>query len=311
MLHNDSIAKLLDMEHLEIKNVEHSFNTIVLHLQMKQRACICPNCQTITEKVHDYRIQKVKDSPALGKHLIWQYRKRRYRCPCCGKRFYESNYLIPKWHRITNRLAAQCISMFSCKQSRKEIAHSLGVSESTVGRWIALRDYSKPKLLPKVLSIDEFKGDTEYGKYQCILTSPLDKCIIDILPTRYSSQLYEYLHQFPNRKQVKYVVMDMNKEYLRIAKQLFPDAKVVIDRFHVVRYCTWALELVRKRVQKNLPKEERIYFKRSRSCSFPIWTCFQLRTRLPLNACCWFPEICGRHICLRKSFMSSWHLRTL
>lgn len=200
----------------------------------------------------------------LGKHLIWMYRKRRYRCPCCGKRFYESNYLVPKWHRITNRLAAQCIGMLSYKQSRKDIAQSLGVSESTVGRWLMLTDCSKPRLLPKVLSIDEFKGDTEYGKFQCILASPVDKRIVDILPTRYSSQLYDYLRTFPNRKQVKYIVMDMNKEYLRLAKLLLPQAAVVIDRFHVVRYCTWALENVRKRVQSKLLKEQRVYFKRSR-----------------------------------------------
>lgn len=154
--------------------------------------------------------------------------------------------------------------MFGVKRSRKEIARCLGISESTVGRRLTLRDYGKPKLPPRVLSIDEFKGDTEYGKYQCILTSPENKRIIDILPTRYRAQLYDYLREFPNRKQVKYVVMDMNKEYLRIARFLFPQATVVIDRFHVVRYCTRAMENVRKRIQNQLPREERIYFKHSR-----------------------------------------------
>jgi transposase len=154
--------------------------------------------------------------------------------------------------------------MLGTKQSRKEIAMQLGISESTVGRWLSLRDFSKPALLPKVLSIDEFKGDTEYGKFQCILTSPAEKRIVDILPTRSSSQVYNYLHSFSRRDRVRYVVMDMNREYLRLSKQLFPKATVVIDRFHAARYCTWALENVRKRVQKALPKEERIYFKRSR-----------------------------------------------
>ncbi len=264
MLPNDCISKLLDMEHLEVLNVEHASNRIVLHVQMKRRVCRCPTCRTVTEQVHDYRTQKVKDCPMQGKHVVLLYRKRRYRCPCCGKRFYESNYLIPKWHRITNRLTAQCIDMFGCKQSRKEIARSLGISESTIGRWLMLIDRGKPQLLPKVLSIDEFKGNTEYGKYQCILTSPVDKRIVDILPTRYSARLYDYLYDFPNRKQVKHVVMDMNKDYLRIARQLLPQATVVIDRFHVVRYCTWALENVRKRVQSKLPKDQRIFFKRSR-----------------------------------------------
>ncbi len=38
----------------------------------------------------------------------------------------------------------------------------------------------------------------------------------------------------------------------------------MVDRFHVVRYCTWALENVRKQVQKQLPSDQRKYFKRSR-----------------------------------------------
>ena len=264
MLLTDCTAKLLDVEHLEITNVEHKEKEIMLEVRMKRRASRCPACGTVTDQVHDYRVQRVKDSPIHGKWVIWIYSKRRYRCPCCGKRFYESNGLIPKWHRLTNRLAAQCVGMLGMKQSRKEIAMQLGVSESTVGRWLSLGDYSRPALLPRVLSIDEFKGDTEYGKFQCILTSPEKKQVFDILPTRYGAQIYEYLHDFPNRRQVQYVVMDMNKDYLRIARQLLPQATVVIDRFHIVRYCTWALENVRKRVQKALPKEERIYFKRSK-----------------------------------------------
>ena len=55
--------------------------------------------------------------------------------------------------------------MLGMKQSRKEIAAQLGISESTMGLSLSLKDYAKPVALPKVLSIDEFKGDTEYGKY--------------------------------------------------------------------------------------------------------------------------------------------------
>lgn len=56
----------------------------------------------------------------------------------------------------------------------------------------------------------------------------------------------------------------MRKEYIALAKRLLPNATIVIDRFHVARYCTWAVENVRKRVQKKLLPEQRRYFKRSR-----------------------------------------------
>jgi transposase len=264
MLQIDFSAKLLDMEQIEINNVETTSQNIVVSFKLHRRAHTCPRCGGITDKTHDYRLQVVKDAPALGKHLLWHYAKRRYQCGCCGKRFYESNYLLPKWHRLTNRLAAYCLSQLRRKCSQREIAHDAGVSPSTIGRWLNLLNYSKPQLLPKVLSIDEFRGNTDGNKFQCILTAPKAKAVFDILPTRYGTDLSNYFRSFSNRKEVKYMVMDMNKEYLALARQHFPNAKIVIDRFHVVRYCTWALENVRKRVQKALPAAERKYFKRSR-----------------------------------------------
>jgi transposase len=264
MLQTHFIAELLGMEAYDFEGIEQNETKIVLKVRMKQRTQECPACRTPCDQVHDYRIQQVKDSPIQGKNVVWQYRKRRYRCPCCGKRFYERNCLLPRRHRITNRLAALGIDQLRKKQSRKEIANALGVSESSVGRWMNLLEFGKPALLPKILSIDEFRGNTEYGKFQCILTDPVHKRIVDVLPTRYHSQIYNYLRTFPNRNQVQYFVMDMNREYLDIAKKLLPNAKIVIDRFHVVRCCTWALENVRKRVQMKLLPEQRKYFKRSR-----------------------------------------------
>ena len=264
MLQTHLIAELLDMEAFDFEGLEQNEKQIVLKVRMQRQTQECPACQTPCDQIHDYRIQRVKDSPIQGKLVIWQYRKRRYRCSCCGKRFYEGNYLLPKRHRITNRLAAYGIDQLQKKRSRKEIAVSLGVSESSVCRWMNLMEFGKPSLLPRVLSIDEFRGNTEHEKFQCILTDPVHKKIVDILPTRKHEQIYNYLREFPSRKQVQYFVMDMNQDYLSIAKSLLPNATIVIDRFHVVRYCTWAVEKVRKNFQKKLLPEQRKYFKRSR-----------------------------------------------
>ena len=265
MLYEDFITKLLDMEHMEMKKIEYLKDRLLIHVEMKRRATTCPCCGALTDKVHDYRIQKVKDSPVQGKALIWLYRKRRYVCSCCKKRFYEKNCLLPKWHRITNRLCLQAVQKLSTKESRKDIAREFSVSESTVCRWMNLTEYGKPGKLPPVLSIDEFRGNAGGEKFQCILTAPLQKQILDILPDCRESHIYEYLQQFSNRNEVKYFVSDMRKEYISMAKSLFPNAKIVIDKFHVVRYCTWAIENVRKRVQKGLHPDERKYFKRSRT----------------------------------------------
>ena len=287
MLQTHLIAELLGMEVFDFEKVEQNEREIVLTVRMKRRAQECPACRTPCDQIHDYRTQRVKDCPIQGKIVVWEYRKRRYRCSCCGKRFYEGNYLLPKRHRITNRLAALGIDQLRKKQSRKEIATSLGVSESSVCRWMNLLEFGKPPLLPKILSIDEFRGNTEHEKFQCILTDPAHKKIIDILPTRKHEQIYNYLREFPSRKQVQYFVMDMNREYLSIAKSLLPNATIVIDRFHVVRYCTWAVEKVRKNFQKKLLPEQRKYFKRGRKLHFfRTWKTSMTKTRLLSSECC-------------------------
>lgn len=202
----------------------------------------CPLCGAVTDCIYDYRLQRGKNMPIQGKKLIWHYWKRRYWCDCCAKWFYESNYLLPKWHRITNRLSAYCLSLLTQKRSLADIARSLGVSSSAVDRWLQLLGFSKPERLPRVLSVDEFRGNTEWGKFQCILTAPKEKASVDIFPTRYTTDISDYFCSFPNWEAVKYVVMNMNKDYFSVAKRHFPNAWIVIDCFHVVCYCTWVLE---------------------------------------------------------------------
>ena len=58
--------------------------------------------------------------------------------------------------------------------------------------------------------------------------------------------------------------MDMSSLFYGVAKACFPNAKIVADRYHVVRQANWGMENVRKRIQKMLSVEWRKYFKRSR-----------------------------------------------
>ena len=118
-----------------------------------------------------------------------------------------------------------------------------------------------------MLSIDKFRGNCSGQKFQAILTDIKKHKLVDILPSRSSVCLIDYLKSFKDRHRVKYFVMDMNKVYRDIAKSFLPNATIVIDRFHVVRYITWALENVRKRESKkcillggNILKEAENYY---------------------------------------------------
>ena len=260
----DYSAKMLGLEDVIVKKVWEAGEEQHIEIELPRRAHNCPSCGTETDQIHDYRMQRIKDIASFGKNVYLHLRKRRYVCCSCGKRFYEKNNFLPRYHRMTNRKNARIIEDFRDTVSASYIAKKHNISVSTALRYFNLVDYSCKKL-PEVLSIDEFKGNADGEKYQTILTDAKNKKIMDILPNRKESDLIRYFRQFENRKKVKYFIMDMNPHFRDVAEVCFPKATIVIDRYHVTRQVIWALERVRKEVQKHLSGEWRRFCKHSKA----------------------------------------------
>ena len=265
MLSDNYTEKLIGIKDALLLNVENIQDTMIIELKMKKRIHEGPRCKAHTSKVNDYRIQCVKDIPSFNQKVVLKIHKRRHVRPACGKKFYEHIPLVPKYQRTTQRIWAFVIDELSKVQSMKEIGIQANISSSTVARILDHMRYSCDSL-PEVISIDEFKGNADGEKFQCILTNPGKRKVIDILPKRSVDSLCAYFANFKlnNRKQVKYVVMDMSAVFKSMAESCFPNAKIVADKFHVQRLVTWAFEDMRKSVQKEFHKHRRRYFKRSR-----------------------------------------------
>jgi transposase len=262
---NDNISKLLGLEDVIVKNVEEINRELHISIELPRRLHGCPLCGTATDRVHDYRLQKVRDCSSFGKRVYLHLRKRRYVCPECGKRFYEKNSFLPRYYHVTQRLILNVIAGFRETVSATHIARENNISVSTAFRYFDLVSYGRCRL-PEVLSIDEFKGNACKEKYQCILTDAEHRRILDILPSRKSADLVKFFLRFPRneRLRVKYVVIDMSTLFRNVAEVCFPNAVIVSDRFHVVRQASWALENDRKEEQKRLSSDWRRYCKHSR-----------------------------------------------
>ena len=266
MLYTHFTEELLGLQGIKITNIENSEKSIEIYAELERKPHNCTSCGTATSTVHDYRTQRIKDIPAFGKLVTIVLRKRRYRCTHCGKRFFESNSFLPKYHRITSRLVAFVIDKLRDERSFTSVARETNLSVTTVIRIFDVVSYPKAKL-PQALSIDEFKGNTWGEKYQCILTDPVNKIVLDILPERYGHYLTRYFKDFAveERSAVKYFVSDMWKPYSITADVWFKNATQIIDKYHWIRQAIWAFENVRKKEQKKLGPELRKYFKRSKS----------------------------------------------
>lgn len=234
-------------------------------IEMPVKEHRCPHCGHTTTYIKDYRLQTVKDLTVAGKPLIVTVRKRRYICKECNSTFTENNPYIKRYCHFPQRFYFESIKETLTLQSFTSIARKVGVSVSSIIRWFDNINYPKAEL-PSCIAIDEFKGNADGEKFQCNLSDPVKRKIIDILPNRDSEDLCKHFleYTYDERAKVKKVVMDLSTLFRSVAKQLFPEAKIIADKFHVIRVVINSLENVRKRIQKEFHEAKRKWFKRSR-----------------------------------------------
>lgn len=206
----------------------------------------------------------MRDLELRGKPVRLLYRRRRYACPACRKRFSETNDFVGRYMRFTHRTAEKIMELLRRRSSMKDIAKDTGTSVSGVKRVLGIMPVSRPRDCRRPSPLTNSRATRAGQPFSVFVADPLNRCVFDILPDRTALTIQEYLRSFPNRDEVKYVVMDMNRGFRNIARTFLPNAQIIIDRFHVVRCCTEAMENARRSFQSSLPKEQRRYFKRSR-----------------------------------------------
>lgn len=261
MLMTDYTSKLLNLEDVIITGVENIGNQLHIHIELPRTPHICPACGASTDRIHDYRMQTIKDIP-LARDTFLHLRKRRYRCSC-GKRFFEKNTFLPRYYRVTGRLVSEIMFSFKKLIPATEIGSRFNVSAVTAMRYFSLFN-KKLTQLPEVISLDEFKGNSGGQKYNSIVADPMAGTVLDVLPNRYENDLIKFFSQFPSKTKVKYFVCDMNPHFRRVSQVCFPMAAIVADKYHVIRQVYWAMERVRKNEQNKLSKRFRKYFKKSK-----------------------------------------------
>lgn len=267
MLHNDYTQNIPFFKGLNTKYFEEDESTggYKAFIEMPVKEHHCPNCGHITTFVKDYRLQTVKDLSVLGKPLTVTIRKRRYVCKYCNATFTEENPYIKRYCHFPNRLYIESLTESFRLQSFTSVAKRLGVSVTSIIRWFDKLICPHPKL-PECIAIDEFRGNAGGEKFQCNVADPVKHQVIDILPSRNTEDLCKHFLEYPykERAEVKKIVMDLSTLFRSVAKTIFPEAKIVADKFHVIRVVTNSMENVRKRIQKEFHATKRKWFKRSR-----------------------------------------------
>ena len=214
----------------------------------------CPRCGQTTKYIKDYRVRTINLGSIHGLYICAKYKQRRYSCPQCTHSFSEENPFIQRYKQLGMTTIAEIFRLLHEGLNYTTIARACHVSVTTVIRYCSLISISRPKELPTVLGIDEFRGNVAGQKYQVILTDPDSHHIIDVLSKKDTNALCRHFASYSRkaRQKVRFIVMDMSPQFRLVMETLFPQAHIVSDRYHVCRLVDWAVERVRKREQKKL-----------------------------------------------------------
>ena len=222
----------------------------------------CPDCAKPLHR-HGRRANVFADTPMQMQPVRLEISRPRYRCDTCGKTVTPELPFLDEKRRATKRLVdairQRCLGMtFHALAEQtglavntiKNIAHDLIEELESTVRYDT----------PVIMGIDEV---SLAGAYRCVITNLATNNVFQILEFRTQDHLKPFFENLPNKDRVEWVCTDMWRPFKRSFSQYLPNAKLVIDKFHVVKMASEALEEERKKYQSTLTKDERIQVKKS------------------------------------------------
>lgn len=264
-MHSHSIKDLLNLPQLNIVKTERMDTEIFIDVEPSDYLQPCPICTSShTIRRGTAYTRKVRHLDAFGCHVYLKLPAIRLSCKECTASFVWDYSFVAQKKRYTKAFEATLP-----KQAiGATITHTARVTEtpaSTVARVVRAWKKSAAKIVQDeclekaldcqnlVLGIDDFairKGHT----YNTGLHDLRNGTFLDIIPGRRIHELDTYFSTQPELCTLKPVaiVMDLAKAYHSFAKNMFPDAIRIADRYHVNSYVTEALQDVRKSIQKEL-----------------------------------------------------------
>ncbi len=256
----------LELEEFQVLGQHRDGQRIEIRVEKAIPIGVCPVCCRPTAQVHDRRWDDVWDIPWHDHAVVLWVHRRRYlcqesECPASQSRQpfeYES---IDVYARRTVRLNRQIYEL-ARDMPATAVAAFLGrrhtpISDQTVERLYQaqgqaeLAAQSPP--VAQVIGIDEFSIRKRHH-YATVINDLTHRRPLALLPSRDKEVVREQLGQLPHREAIRAVVIDMWDPYYSAVVEALPEAKVVIDKFHVVQVVITALDRVRKRWQRQ--KEE-------------------------------------------------------
>jgi transposase len=254
-------ANILNLPSYTVTKVHETEHDYSIYATVNAIVSRCPTCGSTRLNGFGRREQMVRDLPAHGKRVAIYVDTRRFKCLDCSAggvvTFSEPLPDVDGRRAMTSRLV-KWIGQQALKRTFASIAEEVGCVEGTVRLIFSDHVNELEKNVrfetPTWMGIDEI----HLIRPRCVISNIRSNTIVNLLPNRDKKTVINYLGNLDGRHAVQTVAMDMWTPYRDAVQSVMPDARIVIDKFHVVRMANDAVEKVRKSLRESLtPKQRR------------------------------------------------------
>jgi len=254
----DSISSFILLPELKLLShwQPHKFRT-QYRVEKVSEFEICPKCATKSSSVHDRRWVKVQDQPIRGSGICLQILKRRFRCPSCRKVFTEPVGGIQKGYKTTQRFRRgvkwACENFADLKRVQRAYNCSSWLVYKVFYEQLELKLRERQNQpWPTTVGIDEhsFRRNKTLGvtEFATLIADYKHHRIFELVHGKTANGIKHDLGHIAGRELVQNVVLDLCDPFKKFAREHFPNATIVADKFHVLRLLNGAINSRRKEI---------------------------------------------------------------
>jgi len=253
------IRKQLGMKSHYVERIEETGDMVIAHVKrIGKRRLNCSRCRLPCNRTHGRPGKKRtwRDLSLRRSVLKISYHPFRVCCPRCKKVKVEKVPWAEPWSRVTMSLAA-AVAVMARKLSWLEVASYFGLDWKTVAqivRFAVAEGLKRRQWMPlHTIGVDEVSR--RKGHTYLTLVYDLERGRIVWIGEKRKRETIDSFFQWLNKRRcrsIRAVCCDMWAPYADSIREHLPQARLVFDRFHLVRHCLDALDEVRREEVRHL-----------------------------------------------------------
>jgi len=255
----DGITILLGLKGYKVGEVRERNEEIVVEARIRERKASCPYCSSTRSYRHGLcKPRKAVHSWSNGKKVYLELHRQRWRCRVCGRSFNDGAELLRPYSRITKQAETEALWQLR-DRSFSQVRRELGVGYGTLRRLLE-REIDEDALgfirgeEEIHLGIDEHSF--RHHELVHTVTEVKKRRVLGVLRDDRIATLKSFLNKLPGDK-VKEVCIDMKEGLWKAVGTLFPDARVVVDHFHVIAESNRKMDEAR-RIEQDVQRRKKV-----------------------------------------------------